>query len=434
MTDERSAPERKRMTRRGVLALAGTSVLAGCGGLGEFGGETEPTIRAHELPDIDSEEYPEPVVPESVPVGIAGNHFDSARNRVTTLLADLPIPLGPEDIPNGYIRKRLSDAATNATTGLNGARDASTELEALASLQRARADARYAAAGWAVAARGLTAEPIQREYERVVSDARSVQNDHEYVGTDPVRAALVHSRIEDMLHRVLDSRALSVEENSLLHVAEWGETAESAQVHLDDARHLDEQFTASLPADAGSVEATLTDAADVLFSDIQSRRSGLPPEPTADEWGVPEFAIGDLRREADIRETHTEDADRPASAVVDANRQLTRFHALNRLRERIDDGELSRPQSAEAVREIRSEAFDALEAALDESSAPELTRTALTNAAWRVASADWELSRYEGEINVSRLDRNVADYIVATAIGRVAPNVSGRAVETLESA
>lgn len=433
MSDERSTADRKRMTRRGVLALAGTSALAGCSGLTEFGGETEPTIRAHELPDVDAEEYPEPVVPESVPVDIAADYFDAARNRVTTLLADIPIPLGPEDVPNGYVRKRLSDAATNATSGLDEARNAPTELEALASLQQARSEARYAAAGWAVVDRDLAVEPLRREYERVVSDTRSVREDHEYVGTDPVRAALVHSRIEGMLHRVVDSRAPRREESTLLHVAEWGETAESAQAHLDDARHLDEQFTASLPADVGTVEGTLTEAAKTLLADIQSRRSELPPEPTPDEWGIPEFAIGDLRREADVGETRIAETNGPAGAVVDANRQLTRFHAMNRLQERIDDGELPRPQSAESIREIRSAAYDALKAALEGSPVPELTRTALTNAAWRVASADWDISRYEGEINVSRLDRNVADYVVATAIGRVAPDVSRETVEALES-
>ncbi|MEA5409900.1 hypothetical protein VB773_21575 [Haloarculaceae archaeon H-GB2-1] len=344
------------------------------------------------------------------------------------------MPLGPGDIPNGYIRQQLSDAATDATTGLNDARTAQTELVALASLQQARAEARYAAAGWAVADRDLSVDTLQQEYRQVVSEARSVRDAHEYVGTDPVRAALVHGRIEDILERVIDSRAPTTEENHLLYVAEWGETAESARAHLADARHLDEQFAASLPADAGTVEGTLIEAAETLLADVRSRRSELPPEPTAEEWDIPKHVIGDLHRDADDGVTQIADANGPASTVIDANRQLTQFQALDRLQERIDDGELSRPQSAEGVREIRSTAYDALEAALEESPAPELTRTAVTSAAWRVASTDWELARYEGEIDVSRLDRNIADYVIATAIGRAAPDVSKRTVETLERA
>lgn len=435
MNEESASPtERGQMTRRGLLALAGTSVLAGCNGLAGLGGGQEPTIRAYDLPDIDPDEDPEPAVPESVPVEIAPNHFDAAWNRVTTLLAELPMPLGPEDIPNGYIRKQLSDAATGATTGLNGARDAQTELVALDSIRRARTEARYAATGWAVADQDLSVGPIQREYRQAVSEADSTRNTHEYVGTDLVRAALVHARIENTLERVIDSRVPSQDGNQLLYIAEWGETAESAQAYLDDARHLDEQFTASLPDDASTVKKTLTEAAETLLADVRSRRSGLPPEPTADEWGIRERVIGDLRREADGGVTRVVDANGPASAVIDANRRLTQFQALDRLQARIDDGELSRPQSAEAVREIRSTAYDALKAALEESPAPELTRTAVTSAAWRVASTDWELARYEGEVTVSRLDTNIADYIIATAIGRAAPEVSRQTVETLESA
>jgi hypothetical protein len=422
------------MTRRGLLTLAGTSVLAGCSGLAGLDGGTEPTIRAYDLPDIDPDEYPEPAVPESIPVDIAPEHLDAARNRVTTLLAELPTPLEPGDIPNGYVRTQLSDAATDATAGLNDARDARTELVALEALRRARARARYAAAGWAVADRDLSVGPTQREYRQAVSEAQSVRNAHEYVGADLTRAALVHARIEDTLERVIDSRTPSQDGNQLLDIAEWGEEAESAQAHLDDVRHLDEQFTTSLPADAGTIEETLTEAAETLLADVRSRRSGVPPEPTADEWDIPERVIGDLRRDADDGVARVADANGPASAVVDANRRLTQFQALDRLQERIDDGELSRPQSAEAVREIRSTAYDALKAALEESPAPELTRTAVTSAAWRVASTDWELARYEGEVTVSRLDTNIADYVIATAIGRAAPDISGQTVETLVSA
>lgn len=420
-----------RTTRRGLLALAGTSLLAGCAGITGLG-HREETIRSYELPDVDRHGDPEPPVPESVPVDIAPDHFDAARNRVTTLLAELPTPLGPEEIPNGYVRERLSDAATDAADGLDDARDAPTELVALASLQRARADARYAAAGWAVADRNRSVEPLEREFRETVAEAQRVRDAHEYPGIDPVRAALVHARIEDTLARVIDSRAPRSEDNRLLSVAEWGETAESAQAHLDDARHLDERFTASLPADAGTVEAALTGGAEALLEDVRSRRSELPPEPTAENWALRERAIGDLRREADRGITRIGDANGPASAAVDANRRLTRFQALDRLQERIDDGELSRPQSAEAVREIRSIAYDALDVALEESPGPELTRTAITSAAWRVASADRELARYEGKINVSHLDTNIADYVIATAIGRAAPDVSRQTVETLE--
>lgn len=222
-----------------------------------------------------------------MPVDIVPEHFDTTRDRVTTLLATLPIPLGPEDIPNGYIRKQVVNAAANATTRLSDARDAPTALVALLALQRARAEARYAAAGWAVVEQNRSVGPLKQEYQQVVSDARAVRDAHEYVGTDPVRAAVVHSRIEGMLEHVLESEEPRRVETRLLQVAEWGETVESARAHLDDVSHLGEQFTGSLPADVGTVEAELRGAAETLFADLRSRISDVPPEPTAQDWGRP---------------------------------------------------------------------------------------------------------------------------------------------------
>jgi hypothetical protein len=420
------------MTRRGVLAAAGTSLFAGCNEFAGSENQGNPTIQAHDVPDIDPDEDPKPAVPESVPVGISPDHFDAARHRVTTLLAELPIPLGPTDIPNGHVREQLSDAASDAADALNDARNARTAFVALGRLQQARAAARYAAAGWAVADQNLSSGPIKREHDQIVSEAQAIRDSHEHVGTDPIEAALVHARIEDMLAQVIDGRTIPTRDgNQLLDVAEWGETAESARAHLNDARHLDEQFSASLPTDSGTVRQTLSETAETLLADIRTRTSELPPEPTDEEWGISERVIGDLRREADDGVARIADANGPASAIIDANERLTRFLALDRLLERIDNGEITRPQTPEAVREIRTNAHEALYAALDESPAPDLTRTAITGAAWRIASADWELARYEGEIRISRLDTNVVDYVIAAAIGRAAPDVSRQVLEKI---
>ena len=428
-----STTEWGRMTRRGMLALAGTSLLAGCTGLAGLGDGGQQTIRADDLLDIDPDEDPKPVVSESVPIDIASDHVTAARTRVTSLLEELPRPLGPDDIPNGHVREHLAEATSDATTGLDDARNAPTGLAALMSLQQARIAARYAATGWGVADRNLTVEPFRGEYERVVSEARSLRDGYEYLGNDPVRAVLVHECIESMLEQVIDSQVPN-EKQDLLHVAAWGETAESAQVHLADAHHLSEQFTASLPADAGTLEETLTEAAEALLATVRSRRAQLPPELTAEEWSIPEHAFHDLRREVDDGITRVEDADGPASAVVDANRQLTTFRALDRLQERIDDGKPPRPESATAVRKIRSTATDAIAAALEESSVPGLTRTVVKSAAWRVAATDRRFAQREGPIPASYLEIHVPEYSIATAIARAAPDVSRQTAETLDRA
>ncbi|EMA27753.1 hypothetical protein [Haloarcula japonica] len=434
MTDEASETSLKstRLTRRGVLALAGVSAIAGCNSIDSVGGGGEATIDTYNLPDVHREEERENSIPPSVPVDIAASHFDAARERVRSLLATLPTPLGPEEIPNGHIRKHLTDAASDASDGLDDARTARTGLMALRSLRRARESARYAAAGWGVADRGLTAAPLRDEYDRTVSAAHKTRQEHEYIGSNPVRAALVHTRIEVGLERATDMD-LPREESELLSVAEWGETAELTQAYLSDARHMRAQFTASLPANVGTVRQTLTAAAKALLSDIRDRQSDLPPETDADDRTPGWIVLDELRWEAESRISRMADAVGPASAVVDANSQLARLRAIDRIQSRREADELVRPSDGETVRDIRQTAYDALTAALESSSQPELVRTVLVDAGHKIMAADRGLTHHQGEISASTLDRSVADYWHATALARSATAAAQQTVQALES-
>jgi hypothetical protein len=435
MTDETSEAraESARMTRRGVLALAGASAIAGCSSIDSVGGGGEATIDAYNLPDVQRDEEREAPVPPSVPVDIAASHFDAARERVRSLLAMLPTPLGPDEIPNGHIRQHLTDAASDASDGLDEARTARTGLLALRSLRSARENARYAAAGWSVVESGRTAAPLRDEHSRTVSAARKTRQGHEYVGTDPVRAALVHARIETGLERANDMDVMPREESELLSVAEWGETAESAQAYLSDARHVQAQFAASLPADVGIIGPTLTDAAETLLADIRDRQADLPPETAADDRSPGQMVVDELRWEAESGTSRLTDAVGPASAVVNANGRLARFRALDRIQTRREADELARPSDGTAVRDIRQTAYDALTAALESSSQPELIRTVLVNAGHKVMAADRGLTHYQGEITASTLDRSVADYWHATALARSASAATQQTVQALQS-
>lgn len=434
MHEETPSTEGTRLTRRGLLAVVGASVVGGCSSLDGLASGSESTIRAYDLPDVDADSIPEPPVAPSVPVDIDPAYLAGTRDRVNSLLAALPMPLGPDDVPNGHVRKRLTDAAAAATDGLDEARTARTGLAALQSLRDAREHARYAAAGWAVADRGLSIDALQQEHGRAVTDARSVRNDHEYVGVDPVAAALVHARIENALEWVTDNeRPHTRNEGELLTVAEWGETAELARAYVDDTRHLDDRFTASLPADAGTVEGVLTRAVESLFADIRSRRSALPPESTAEDWGLVERTVHELRRQVDDP-GRAADARGPASAVVDATDRLAKFRALDRVRERVDAGEIASAESAEAVSEARTTAYDALDTALDESPDAGLARTVISDVSWRVSHADRELSRYRGDVSPGRLDSVLEDYIAATAVARATPAACQQTIDALETA
>jgi hypothetical protein len=428
-------PARGAVTRRGLLALVGTSAIAGCSGFRGLAGERRETIRAYDLPDIDEESALDPPVQPSVPFELEASHLDSARNRTFSLLTRLPLPLGSEDIPNGHIRRELTDAADDATDRLDDALEADTQFAALRGLRRAREQARYAAAGWAVVEDGLTVKRVRREHRQSVADARSFRENHEYVGKDPVRAALVHVRIEMALELAVDETRIhpSHEGSALLAVAAWGKEAESVRALVADARHLDTQFTTSLPNDVGTIEATIRGAAERLLSDLRSRHADLPPEPTADEWDVEERLVADLRRAATSGPRRIADAPGPATAVVDANRRLAYIRALHRVHSRLDEDGRYQIESAADIRSLRTEAYDALQTALEESPTPELARTVVTEAAGRIASADWELSRIRGEARLSRFDDVTEGYSSGRALARATPESCRQTVDLLRT-
>jgi len=253
-------------TRRGFLAVAGATLAAGCSEFNPLDSSSSESVYSHELPAITDDGESEPVVTEAIPVAIEQSKLDEATQRVNDLLETLPMPFGPESIPNGYIRHRLLDAARDATAHVEDARTTQTRFAAFQSLREARASARYAAAGWGFVERDVTQADLKTEHQQALDQARTLRTNHEYRGTDPVRAALVHAHIERNLNHVLDARTPSgrAEHGSLLAVAEWGEHAEQATVLTTDSRYLYDQFTAPLPSDAGIIRETLATAPERL--------------------------------------------------------------------------------------------------------------------------------------------------------------------------
>ncbi len=67
---------------------------------------------------------------------------------------------------------------------------------------------------------------------------------------------------------------------------------------------------------------------ETVLTEIRSRRSELPPEPTAEEWGLHERVIGDLRRDADDGVTRIAD---PNGASQCRNRRESMTSSLTTL-------------------------------------------------------------------------------------------------------
>ena len=421
-------------TRRGFLVAIGATLLAGCSELDQFSDASSELISSHRLPNAVEDGDAEPIVVDTVPVDIERDRLTETGQRVSALLGTLPVPFGPGDIPNGHIRRQLVNAANDASTHVENARTAQNRLLAFQSLRQARKDARYAAAGWAFVERDLTEETVRTEHQQAVSTAQSFQADHEYVGTDPIDAALVHARIEQNLDAVLIEQSPPSYGNSgpLLTVAEWGEQAESATALVADSRYLYDRFTSSLPTDAGTVEATLRTTVETVVGDLRNRREELPAEPTEDDHELVWRLRYRLHDAAESSVAHRTRTNGPASALLTATKGLTNFLAYDRLRKRINDGEEFSVEGASTVRERRSQALEAIQTALNRSPRPALARPLLADEATTIAFADEELSRYCGDVGLARLNDPVRRYIAATMRARSVPTANQQVLNALE--
>ncbi|MFW6321809.1 MAG: hypothetical protein ACOC0Z_08145 [Halohasta sp.] len=418
-------------TRRGMLAIAVTAMGAGCLDFGSLN-EAEPidSYRFQEVVQGDRE----PVVVDDRPVEIEADHLETAVDRVADLLGELPLPLGPEEIPNGYIRRELTDAAAHATDGLDEARSAPNRLAALDELRHARGEARYAAAGWAFVDDGLTADDLRTAHREITEEARSVAEDIEYRGTDPVDAALVYGLVEDSLDRVVDDRPSPGrrETSQLLTVAEWGDRVETARTSVEDARYLAERFQASLDDDAESVEPTLSAAVDDLAGELADRRSGLPPEPSDEDDERVGLLRDRLRRAAEAGVGRVDDAPGPASGLLSATEAFVAFGAHERLLYRLEDGNPLEVETASDVLDARNAAVDAIETAHQESPRAELVRPILADAAESVSFTDERLGEFDGEVQPRRFDGVVERYVSATLRARSVPDACERTVDALD--
>ena len=421
-------------TRRKFLVAAGTATaLAGCSELGARSSDSAEEIPLTELPEVPDPDESEPILVDDIPIEIEREKLSESATRVTDLLDTLPMPFGPDDVPNGHIRRELTEAAERATGHLDSARSAQTRLSALESLHRARSEARYAAAGWAFVEQDRTTTELRAEREETVDEASAFRSEYEYLGTDPVRAVVVHSHLRRTIERVFDARNPSNygDPGALLTVAEWGEHAESARAHLEDSRYLSDRFEATLPADAGSLEETFDAAAESLTESLGRRRDELPPEPEEAEELADRLRYR-LRDDAASGAKNADDVGGPARTVLAATDALVGVLAYDRLQSRIDDGDRFQVETGEDVRAMRSGALEAIRTGLEESPRPALVRGVLADAAWRVVHADDELARHHSSVRPGRLHGLIRRYVTATVRARSVPTACKEVVDALK--
>ncbi len=452
MTEERpsnprSVESRRRTggsaTRRGVLALAATTALAGCNAVdsdlldGDIRSTDPPTLDSAAVRDVAAADPPS--VPRTVPVEVPDSYVEEGVARARDLLGSVPAPFDADEIPNGAIRRRLGDRYDDAEETVAAVGDADSLLEATTDLRHAREEARAVAAAWRAIDGDFGHEEVRASAEELWTALNRFRYQWDYLGTDPVAALLVHAVVEDRLRIA----TLSVERavgrgrtsrDDALAVGERAGHLETARAALDDAALVYEPLGTSRESRrfrSGFVRAV--DSLEAVVSDRHRRLPDGDPETpssyvTGDVADTPVgYAIGELARDLSFSsELREHESDRYATAFLAGYGELTHLRAFESLRERVAADEHVTVESAADVRTLRQRAVEAISSARDRETHPHLNRWELSDAASLVRYADQRLGRLRDEesVDADSITREVGDYVEAAAIARAVPETS----------
>jgi len=432
-----------RLTRRGALALLGVGALAGCSATNPLGGENDTALDGAAIRAAVAGASPS--IPERLPVGVGADHLVATRDRARSLLDAVPADLGPEQVPNGAIRERIRRKREYAVDSFDGATGAATPFEQLEAFADARGEARFAAGAWRAVDAGLTREDLTDEADAVRADRRAFRERWQYVGGDPVAAVRVHAAIERRADSGRTDMAFGEPRRyrlgNPLGVGEIAEEVERARVAVDDAAHCYDRLVASVdePTD---LRPRFVDARTALRDEFEVERDALQSVDPEQPWQIEGVDVADTPAEVALEELHRPVDPRHDDGWVDAPlaRSLLWAHgsfvgleAFESLRERVADGETFAIESADDVAALRTDAIEAVRTAADESSAPVLTRTMLTDVSARIGHTDERLSEAADDVTAARIRREVSTYLVAAARARATPAASERVAGALRS-
>lgn len=120
-----------------------------------------------------------------------------------------------------------------------------------------------------------------------------------------------------------------------------------------------------------------------------------------------------------------------AQTILAATTALVTVRAFDRLRSRIENGDERSILSGADVVALRENAMESVEAARTTKQASGLIRELLGQFVRYVRWTDEEFANQSGTVSVRAVERDVADYVVATETCRVLPVVASDAAKVL---
>ncbi|MDR5674193.1 Uncharacterized protein AArcCO_1609 [Halalkaliarchaeum sp. AArc-CO] len=438
-----------RRTILSAVATGVTSLAASLSGCLSLPSDDPPPIGVdeEELREIAAIDVPE--VTDRLPVSLGDGSVEESWDRFESLLDPIPSDLAPE-IPNEAVRSYIADYRQRARERLTDLEEVESNYDRLTTLGRSRRDAAEAEAAYAVATAGRVREDVYEVVESVDRTRQEIESDLEQTGDVIHEAVLVYDAIEAGLDS-LEGRLDRVDTQSPLtsEVEAVGEAAgrlESSRARLELVELLlDRQKQGSdTPLDEPIERATSE-----LLAEIDPNVEALPPADSDPEEvfdvpvaGTPREIVVDGIGGSDVLRTiyryrsrvddHLEN-DRDARALLALYELEHERRTFERLRDRISEGDLDRPDDVEAVADVKRSAIEAIEAALDVDSYPHLigNRISASVAAIGLADRDLEEGRYGGDRGAVYA---MGHYEVGGERARTLPETAAWFADALESA
>lgn len=380
--------------RRRFLAslAAGSSVaIAGCSNTDlPWEDDASPSFTAADAETLLADAT-EPSIEWPAPVEPAAHVLEDELERIDSLLEPVPSSLTADGVPNGVVREQIAgkrneaSAIRDGATAANGDPNRDTNwYRQLRKTRRGRAAAR-AAATTLTAIDGDRAQlvgELEDEHKAVRSTLRDRQAAADYRGSDTDagrrRAALYWHRREDDLGRA-DSTLEQWAVDPAATVIDIGTAAGDLEFAAATARvwdHFDDRYAAAVD-DVVDLESAFEAALERSID--RADETGVPTQ-EGEEW-YEAVGLGDLenqllrsfawdvgRRVDDAREgmmTAHEGGDLATGLAYALEFEQT-YRAFETVRDRLEDGAITTPETIDEMRAERTAALEAAAAAREE--------------------------------------------------------------------
>ncbi|QCC59770.1 hypothetical protein DVR14_14495 [Natrinema thermotolerans] len=424
-----------------TVAAGGLAVTAaGCLGEDRFW-DDPPPFDADGLESVTDAALPDR--PDPIPVALSADRLAAFATRVEALLEPIPEPLTEKTVPNGKIRAAIDSDRSDARTALDRLSDRADTI----SKAEAAADACGHAAGAAGVWAAITSE---RSFEDVTISRAELSTDRAAF-TDSLPAAAAGPAAGAAVYGPLDAWFYLVEDPpdpvDPIRAGRWTRFLERRWRRIRAGDAIRTRYVDSL-AEPRSIAADLERAVDALGPHVRDRiadytREGerlAPVDPVTlldrdanpDEPGVRLLSrkLGETfdrvwtgplpSREGDVSST--------PQAICLTERTLAAVGAVAPIVDRLDGGDELFPDGADAVREARGAAIDAVASLGDDSPLETWLARSLVIA---LADVDETLAR----ATVSDLEAIAGaygEYVWLESVARSAPDATATVAAALE--